>query len=240
MRTHFPNVYVNPTMDEMAGSTVGYTPIAFDMDSVLLESGYFRPFIAKEFGVGTPDIRTTDPDHGYEKFNFEIPGVSEKEMIAVINKAVREESPSALPSPHMDDVLSWVYHITGKPVLVVTARCPSNAEVTHQWLYENITVPFVCYIMHGQKKHMPLHAHGVDIFVDDRFKTIKELRNHIHYPVLYKRPWNQGRPEKLHCLEIEDLRDIIPLLNISLGIRPMAWPHWCPYPKPREERKNVC
>jgi hypothetical protein len=77
------------------------------------------------------------------------------------------------------------------------------------------------------------------IFVDDRFKTVANLLSWIADPVLYRRPWNQNRPGKLPVLEVRDLRDIIPLLNITLRRVPMDWPSYVPFPEPKGERIDV-
>ena len=67
-------------------------------------------------------------------------------------------------------------------------------------------------MMHGVIKDIPLKAHNVTTFVDDRFKTIQGLseRGSVILPTLYKRPWNQGRAHSMPILEIDDLRGILP------------------------------
>lgn len=235
MKTKYDNVWVNPTPEEVRG--VGTVPIAFDLDSVLNTGDYLINYVAKAFGHHAgEDIRGKHPEHGYEVFNYEVPGVSIKEMYKAVHQGVMEESPSCLPSPCMSAVLDWVYYVTGKPVMVITSRHPMNTDVTYNWLNENVSAPFNCFIMNGVVKNVPLSLLGASIFVDDRHKTIRNLINTIPYPVLFKQMWNQGRPEELPVLAIDDLRGIIPLLNIQLGRNPMDWPYWVAYPKPTGER----
>lgn len=232
METKYNNVYINPTIDEMANSGLIHQSIAFDLDSVLNEGAYLRNYVATWFGTTVEEVMGKSAE-GHEIFQFNIPGVSYKEMGLVVNKCIREESPSAFTTPYMVEVLRYVYEVTGKPILVVTARHPSNTGVTSRWLDEHLAmggIPYVCYIMNGVPKAPALHMHGVSIFIDDRHKTIKGLMDQIPYPVIFKRPWNQDRPDALGVLEINDLRDIIPLLNVNLGVIPTAWPSGLPHP----------
>lgn len=236
MKTRYDNVFLNPTFDELPMSVRDNTPIAFDMDSVLNEGDYLRHYIANHFGTTMDAIILKDPS-GYECFNFKVPGVSEREIVDVIDRCILEESPSALPTPFLADVLKWVHEITGRPIAVVTQRNWITSAVTHDWLEEHLDgIPFYAYIINGSSKNDTLHMLGVDIFIDDRWKTIGNLISRIKYPVLYNRPWNIGRPLDLEVLRVRDLRDIIPLLNIELGRVPMDWPWYVPYPRPQGER----
>lgn len=232
----FPDTWLDPQPEELAGMTA---PVAFDLDSVLNEGDYLRDYVAEHLGLSSADIKLvkTSEDHTYEVFHFEVPGVGYKEMGELVNKCIREESPSSLPSPFMAGVTEWVYHMTNQPVMVVTARHPSNVGVTYRWLEEHLTVPFKLIIASSVSKLIILKALETRIYPDDRWKTIQSLRaGGIDTPVMYRRPWNQGRPEPSGVLEIDDLRGIIPLVNIITGINPIAWPHWVPYPKPDGER----
>lgn len=232
MKTKYDNVFVNPYLHETEK-----TPIAFDLDSVLNTIGHdIGEGIAKAYNVPFESVRCVDPVHGFELFHFSPPGVDDYNGVAkVVNKIIMEESPSSLPTPFMAATMRYVHEVTGKPVAVITARNPMTVGVTYRWLLENLEgVPFRAYIMHGIPKYHPLLNMGSSIFVDDRWKTIKTLLDYIEYPVMYKRPWNQGRDKQLPVLEVRDTRDIIPLLNIKLGRVPTEWPSYVPFPK-REE-----
>jgi len=236
MKNNCNNTIYNPTWAELLPAVRSKTIIAFDMDSVLTEGEFLRKYVADYFGMPIEDTRHS-PD-GYEKFNFKVPGdVSEKEIVEVINRCILEESPSALPTPFMAEVMRWVYEVTGKPISVVTLRHSMSMGVTHDWLVEHLDgIPFNAYVINGRPKNDMLRMLGVNIFIDDRWKTIGNLISHIKYPVLYNRPWNMGRPLDLEVLRVRDLRDIIPLLNIELGRVPMDWPWYVPYPRPQGER----
>ena len=234
----FPDTWVDPHPEALVGVTA---PVAFDLDSVLAEGEYLRTYIGNHFGLSAEDITfvKTDSSSGcsYEVFHFEIPGVGYKEMGDVVHQGIREESPSALPTPFMTGVLEWVYHMTQRPIMVVTARHPINTGVTYRWLEENLTVPFKLIIANSVSKLAICRALETRIYPDDRWKTVQSLKaGGMGLPVLYKRPWNQGRPKASGVHEIDDLRGIIPLVNLITGTNPVAWPQWVPYPKPDGER----
>jgi hypothetical protein len=232
VRTEFINTFINPTEDEIG---THWTPIAFDMDSVLNQGDYLREYIIRHFGA-SGDIRERGPE-GYIKFNYHVEGVSRNQMYKAIHQGVYEESPSSLPSPFMAQVLKYVHEITEQPIAVITARANTNAGVTYRWLMENLDgTPFKVYVMHGVPKLGVIEALGADIFIDDRWKTVNSLGGYIPYPILFKQEWNQGRPKPAGSFEIRDLRDIIPLVNIHRGRNPMDWPAGLPYPKPMGER----
>jgi hypothetical protein len=217
LKTKYSNVFINPTESEVDDFR---NIIAFDLDSVMNFgcSNAIRKIFCKTFDITEAEIVDTDPVH-------------------LVAEAVIDESPSFLTTPFMPEVMEYVYKVTGKPITVITARRPECLDVTYRWLREHLgATPFVCYIMHGKEKGPVVDMLNVSIFIDDRFKTIKNMLSWCEYPVLYKQEWNQNRPVRLPVLEIRDLRDIIPLLNIKLGRVPMAWPEGLPYPKPEGER----
>ena len=232
MITDYENVYINPS-----GGQVDPSIIAFDMDSVLNTgcSRAIRDVFCRTYGITDRDIMDTDPDHGHRIFNMTPAGVDRNHIYPMITEAIVNDSPSFLPTPYMQKVLRHVHEVTGCPIQVVTYRDKSTVHVTHDWLKENLDdIPFRCYIMSGVPKKETLAYMRADIFIDDRHKTILDLLGEIDYPVMYKRPWNQGRPVRLPALQINDLRDIIPLLNIKLGRVPTEWPSYIPFPQ-REE-----
>jgi hypothetical protein len=238
METDYKNVWINPTVEEVGDFR---NIIGFDMDSVLNYgcSGAIRNAFMNEFGIAEVEIVDTDPIHGHRIFHMNPPeyiDYSNNFIYKLIADVIINDSPSFLTTPFMPAVTEYVYKVTGKPITVITLRKPSTVHVTHDWLAENLTVPFRCYILNGKSKDHLVDRLNLSIFIDDRHKTIKNLLSWCEYPVLYKREWNQNRPIRLPVIEIRDLRDIIPLLNIKLGRVPMEWPEGLPYPKPNGER----
>ncbi|MBW2645205.1 MAG: hypothetical protein JRE23_03315 [Deltaproteobacteria bacterium] len=219
MKTKYPNVFVNP---DVADVGMHRAVMAFDLDSVLNTMGRnLRGYIEKQYGM--PPGGCTDVSAGWEKFHFAVPGIEDKEIGRLVNDFVMNESPSLLTTPYMREVMAYVHDRTNAPVTVVTARWHGAVGVTKRWLEEALgDIPFIAYIVNGLS------------FVDDRWKTCEGLISKIPWPVMFRRPWN-CRPVYLPVIKIDDLRDIIPLLNILTGEVPTAWPDDIPHPHIGEE-----
>ena len=230
MKTKYNNVFVNPDIADVGAHR---SVISFDLDSVLNTMGEnLRYYIASKYGMPVREV--TDTSAGYEKFHFHVPGVENKEVGRAVNDFVMNESPSLLTTPYMKEVIHYVYERTNSPIPVVTARWPGAVGVTKRWLEENLDdIPFVAYIVNGPPKATVLSYLYSLAFVDDRWKTCEGLISKIPWPVMYRRPWNR-RPVYLPVVKVDDLRDVIPLLNILTGEVPTAWPSYVPYPN-REE-----
>ena len=224
----FPNTWYNPTRAEIRESGVE-APIAFDFDGVLSETEtILYDGICKLFEV--EDIR--QKENGYNMFNYAVDGVSNKTMFAAINTIIGEEAGGALPSPYMSEVLDYVYATTGRPITIVTSRTKENMDVTYQWLQNNLStgVPFNLILANGMQKEVVLKRIKCNMFIDDRYKTVAKLEQEIDLAVLYKRPWNQGRPVEAGDFTIRDLREIIPIVNYLSRQYLMRWPGNVPYP----------
>jgi len=236
LKTKYDNVYVNPEAGEIDPSI-----IAFDLDSVMNDgcSGAIRKKFCDHWDINDREILDKDVVLGHRIFSMSPPAYCEasgNEIFNLVTEAVIEESPSFLHTPYMPEVMRYVYEVTGTPIQVCTARRPECVDVTHNWLAEHLgDIPFRAYVQNGVAKSVTLDRMNCQIFVDDRFKTVNNLLSWISEPVLYRRPWNQNRPVKLPVLEVRDLRDIIPVINIALGRVPMDWPSYVPFPKPRGE-----
>jgi len=225
------DVLINPDEYEIE-DYLSKTPLfAFDLDSVLSNTEYLHEGICKKFGVGRFDLDEGRSTEGYQRFQFQIPGVSNNKMYAAIHEIVHDEGPSALPNPFTHDVLSYYHKLTRDPIVVVTARHRDNAQITYNWLKLWLhDIPFHAIVCHGVPKTNVLINVGCDYFVDDRYKTIDNLQGHIMHPVIYTQPWNQGRERQASQLRVRDLRDLIPIFNIETGLPPAYWPGNIPYP----------
>jgi len=224
----YPYTWFNPTKGELKAAGI-VAPIAFDLDGVLSETGgILREGIQSHYGID--DIRVCDD--GYQTFQYAVPGVGQREMFDLVNKIIAEESMGALPTPFMQDCMRYFYDVTDEPVTIVTARVQENMDVTYKWLWANMPmpVPYNLIMVNGMQKEVVLNRIKTDIFVDDRYKTVRNLEDYIAMPVLYERPWNQNRPVKAGAFSIRDLREMIPVFNMALQLRPMRWPGNIPYP----------
>ena len=211
----YPYTWYNPTKSELVGVKA---LIAFDMDSVLNETGeLLREAVAREFGKEVEDIIKYG-DGGYEMFNFDMPhGFNSIDIFSSVNRIIWRDSFHYPQSPNMKATIKWLYSRTYRPITVVTARSIQNMDVTYKWLKRNLwPVPFRLIMVQGMQKHVVLNRIGNVMYVDDRYKTVKTLEKHITLPILYKRPWNQGRPEPAGFAEINNLAELIPLI-IKMG-----------------------
>jgi hypothetical protein len=227
MITKYDNVFVNPDQADVGPHRA---VMAFDLDSVLNNMGEnLRVHIAELFSLPVDYITDTSP--GYEKFHFKIPGIEDRDIGRAVNDFVMNESPSLLSTPYMKEVMQYVHDRTNAPVTVVTARWAGTVGVTKRWLEEQLgDIPFVAYIVNGPPKATVLNYLYALSFVDDRWKTVEGLVSKIPWPVLYRQPWNV-RPVWLSAVKVNDLRDIIPLINLLTGEVPTAWPSYIPHPK---------
>jgi len=226
LKTKYENIFINPSAADVG---MHRSVIAFDLDSVLNTMGEnLRKYIADKYAMDMADV--TDTSAGYEKFHFQISGIEDEEIGRHVNDFVMNESPSLLPTPYMTEVMHYVYERTNTPVTIITARWTGTAGVTKRWLEEHLCdVPHKAYIVNGPPKSRVLSYLYSLAFVDDRWKTCEGLISKIPWPIMYRRPWDT-RPVYLPVVKVDDLRDIIPLLNLLTGEVPTAWPAYVPYP----------
>jgi len=217
----------------MVSAGISPNPIAFDLDSVLAECRYIPKMVGQKFGYSAKEIAEFSTcDDGYQKFQYELPGVSGNQMYKAINDVVHDYSLTALTTPYMREVLWYLWHVSGLPVTICTARKRSNADVTYCWLTDNLDgIPFNCFISCGREKWKILPDAGTRFFVDDRYKTIDSLWGRVQFPILYRRPWNQGWAEEASPYQCRDLRDMIPFINMAYNLPPVTWPGYIPYPE---------
>ena len=127
-----------------------------------------------------------------------------------VNHVIKCDSFHYDTTPNMKEVLTWLYKETNMPITVVTARPLENMSVTYKWLkYKLGHTPFRLIMVNGMQKEVVLNRIHTRLFIDDRYKTVKTLEKHIDYPVLYKRPWNQGRPEGAGVAEVDNLEGLL-------------------------------
>jgi hypothetical protein len=221
-----PNTYFNPKKAELKNIRA-----TIDFDSTINDMGRnLGTYIAKFLGVPEHECRSK-PD-GYERFHFDHPDYTDEEISFIVQKFVLEESPSLLPTPFAIEVLTYCWICTGQPITVITYRPFDAAQVTWDWLNENLPkcVPFNLIMLQGMQKDVVLGRLGTKVYVDDRYKTANILRNVVDISVLYRRPWNQGRKFAAGDMTIHDLRGLIPIINFLTGTHIMDWPGNIPYP----------
>jgi hypothetical protein len=224
-------ILINPDTYALEDAGHVVTEFAFDLDSVLSECRYIPVQVAAILGVSLSEVIEGSKVDGVQHFQYRVDGVSNNTMYAAVNQVVHDYSYTAPTTLYMREVMLYLHDLTGLPITICTARKRTNADVTKAWLDLHLEgIPYQCYISCGREKYKILVDAGVRFFVDDRYKTIDNLWGHILGPILYRRPWNQGRKREASCFQIRDLRDMIPLFNIENRLPPATWPGYIPYP----------
>lgn len=183
--------------------------VAFDIDSVIADTyDIMESALYKAFGIRFPKEE-------HSSFNFDIPGASTKEIVSVIDKCMLEDVNNALPLNNAMDVLRHIYSLSNKrPLLFVSARPKSCYDGTKTWLmkYLGPFIKFNVIFTENKPKTQILLDHGIEVFVDDRYKTIKELSSVIQQPLMFDHPWNRNRPVPKGANVIKDLSEVIDYL----------------------------
>jgi len=227
---NLPNTWYNPTKAEI--KEIGSSVMAFDFDSTINNMGEpLGRYIAGMLECEEEDVRGYGPQ-GERTFHFQKDGVSDDTMAQLVHKFVMEESPSLLPTPWAIEVLSYIWMTIGQPITVITYRPADSAQVTWDWLFQNLYpgVPFNLIMLQGMQKDVVLRRLETEVFIDDRYKTVAMLENVVNLSVLFKRPWNQGRIVDAGDMTVNDLRGLIPIVNVLTRTHIMAWPGNIPYP----------
>jgi len=220
--------FFNPTKAEC--KEIGTRMIAFDFDSTINDMGEpLGRYIATMLECEEDEVRGYGPG-GERTFHFQKEGVSDDTVSQLVHKYVLEESPSLLPTPWAMEVLAYIYEVTMQPITVITYRPFDSAQVTHDWLAENMQVPFTLIMLHGMQKDVVLRRLDTQVFIDDRYKTVSLLEKHVNVSVLYSRPWNQGRRTPAGAMTVTDLRGLIPIVNFMTRKNILRWPGNVPYP----------
>lgn len=179
--------------------------IAFDLDDVLFQtSKAFREESLIRFGfdcIASCNTYDMNPEGriSQEDFNRFIDDVAIKYWDWV------------QPYAYVNEVLTFLYGATGKPIIVLTSRNELLKEVTHKMLDKHLSVPYE--VIFSKDKRQDCLKHNFGILVDDRFKTIEDCAPILKKAFIPTRPWNRGRNIKLNNVyRIRTLKDILCLI----------------------------
>ena len=218
------NTWFNPTKMEL--KEVGACRIAFDFDSTINEMGEpMGNWIADFLGVDRESVRGKNED-GTRSFHFEAEGITNDEMSYLVHRYVCEKTDILEPTPYAREVLHYIYHTIKEPITVITYRPADSAVITHKWLTDNLVVPFNLIMLDGMQKNVVLGRLGTEVYIDDRYKTVEILEKVVNLSVMYARPWNQGRSVEAGDMTVEDLRGLIPIINVLTRTPILTWPSY--------------
>ncbi len=181
--------------------------IAFDLDGVVINlEPHLTAAIEEWYGKGS--IVHAAP----RLFTFSVPEVSHKNLGRVVVKVVKERTPIAEPIPGSIEALHEIYEITKAPIVFMTARSGRAVEmVTRDWLDRHLSVPYEIHFIPDKDKGGLLAEKKIDLFVDDRFKTIHSVAPNVRLAFLFDQPWNRDRAITLpNILRISSLAEIVP------------------------------
>jgi hypothetical protein len=165
-------------------------------------------------------------------FHIDVDGISNNQLHKDFATILNDVSYLQTPSPWAREVLEYVERVTGRPIEILTARNKDTLDTTRAWM--DCHFPKTQFVIHmpGAGKVEFCRKHNVHIHIDDRFKTIKNLGEMSSFiiPVMYNRRWNSGR-DVTPCsyVRVDDLRGIIPIVNMNRYINPFAWPDNVPH-----------
>lgn len=162
--------------------------IGFDIDGVIANfHDIFREVVLDETGVDIDELDNT-------RFEIKIPGLNKQDVGALVNKTINRFVFEMQPYPGAVEALWKLYDRTREPIQFVTARKQITKESTERWLKEYVVVPHVLHSgIQSAQKAVYLERFKFTHFIDDRFRTVKEVVKHVPYTYLMSRPWNEGR-----------------------------------------------
>jgi uncharacterized HAD superfamily protein len=101
---------------------------------------------------------------------------------------------------------------------ITSRRVPS--EVTAQWLKNNgfPEAPVITVSNPSEKIHW-IEEHKLDLFVDDLYSTVRELRDAGYNSVLFEAPYQVGHVKECEGLpKIKSLNEVVPFLKSLDGV----------------------
>lgn len=177
--------------------------IGFDIDGVIADfNSVFRSVILDEVGVDINDLDQT-------RFEIHVPGLTSRDVGDLVVKTINRFVWDMQPYPGVIEALWRLYDATREPIVFVTARKLITEEATKRWLDEYVVVPYTLFNgIRSAEKAQFLGSKGFTHFIDDRFRTVQEVKEYVPYTYLMSRPWNEGR-EAAGVYRTFDLNDYI-------------------------------
>lgn len=180
--------------------------IAFDLDGVIIDFyQHIEKALYRAFGVNLPE-------HEHTSYNFDIPGVSTKQIIDIVNNCLIYNTVDAKPLNNSIEVLRDLFRFTKKPLVFITARTYNSKIPTELWLKKYLQdIPFKLFMTEYNPKNNVIEDENINIFVDDRYKTIHDITkiSHLQHSLLFDSPWNRGRHLKSKKIDrIKNLYEI--------------------------------
>jgi hypothetical protein len=143
--------------------------VAFDIDGIV--ANFEEPF--REWALEKYGLTFVETGH----FHWEAePFITNKMFTEIIAEFISYGEPE-IPILDGSLVVDYLWRKCPSPILFVTARHPSTAGDTHEWIKQHFPKIdfFLAVVDSGSDKHRYLESHGA--FIEDRRKTALELAN---------------------------------------------------------------
>lgn len=185
--------------------------LKFDMDGVLVKFGELAEKIFNEYGYQV--IKGSG-------FHWQtVPELSNNRIWGYFKQAYVEYD-RLEAHDGAQELLRYVWQMTGSPIHIITARPSDYASETQLALERLFDVPFLLGMTShdvdgtgaGSTKHLYLEPN--DIFVEDRRRTVLQLEDVGIKTILVRRDYNEIENEEDHKLItfVDSLDEIIPML----------------------------
>ncbi len=185
------------------------TPIAFDIDQVIVDSTSVMKNYIK-------DIYGTTFGNFEDQFEIKIPGLDKHQVSDILRDSILENSLDSKPLEDSIEYLNKFYeYYNYKPLVFITARDNRLESITHEWLDKYLNVPYFVYF--DSDKIKILKKLNIKYFVDDKYETIINCASCLKKSFLYNQSWNVGK--KLiydNIIRINSLKEVYNyILNIE-------------------------
>lgn len=182
--------------------------IKFDLDGTLVDIMAMTDII-----LSLSDYTRVSPQPMYQIATD--PPMDNKQLWEIFFRVYRhwDETPIY---PGVTDLMRKIYHATGDPVQIITARPPGGAKSAFQICNKLMDgVPYsIALVDSGSDKYM--HLNPDDILVEDRRRTILELTRIGIRSIVIDKEYNKIEDEYLYpeiLDRVDSVMEIIPMLD---------------------------
>jgi uncharacterized HAD superfamily protein len=177
--------------------------IASDLDACVMDVyEIIRQGILKKYNIDFPKEKQT-------QFKFHIPNLDGMETANFIVNILKENHNKIKPVYGSIDTLRYTYKVTKNPIVFITARSEYIRKETNEWLEKYCDFPYKLIMTNYKSKHEILQENNIDIFIDDRYKTVIECADYVNKIFLLSYPWNENRHIPDNIFRVSSMTSIL-------------------------------
>jgi len=176
---------------------------ATDLDMVLADShSVWLTGLAKRYG-----------SFSLNHYRIKIKGTHWKKISDFINRSLLAHSEKIKPIQTSVNALPEIMDFFKQLYLpIISSRQSYLYDCTKAWCKANLPVPFKLFLTNDSKLKI-IEDNDITVFADDRFETINEISPIISTAFLIDQKWNQGRPEILNVIRVNNLQEALEYLK---------------------------